>query len=188
VDIPPLGAFLRSYAASPITIGLHYVFMPLVLVASIFQFSARLRRSRPRLHRWLGRVFFAALLLGVGGAVHKVVTGDVYGGVLSQVQFGGMAIMTLACATAGGLAAKRRDFAAHERWMWVTYLVLWSSSAMSRLGILLLVPVWWKLGGGRHEDYVVPYNVVVGASWIVPPLIARLGQRPARGAPAASSR
>jgi uncharacterized membrane protein len=156
---------------SPLTIGLHYVSMPLVLVMSIFQFSARLRRRRPRLHRWLGRAFFAALLLGVSGAVQKVVTGDVYGGVLSQVQFGGMAITTLACATAGGLAAKRRDFAAHERWMWVTYLVLWSSSAMSRLGILLVVPVWWKLVGGRQEDYVVPYNAVVGASWVLPPLI-----------------
>jgi hypothetical protein len=58
--------------------------------------------------------------------------------------------------------------------MWVTYHVLWSSSAMSRLGILLLVPVWWGIAGGRQEEYVVPYNAVVGASWMLPPLIAWL--------------
>ncbi len=172
VDIPPVRYFLVSFAESPISIGLHYIFMPLVLVASVFQFSSRLRRRHPTVHRWLGRAFFGGVVFGVGGAVHKIFTADLYGGLLSQVQFTGMAVVTLASAGAGGRAALKKDFVAHERWMWRTFFVLLSSAAVSRLGILFVVPAWWSLAGGREEDYSLPYNAVLAASWLFAPMVA----------------
>jgi len=172
IVLPPVDAFQTSFVAHPVGIALHYVFMPLMLVAALFQFSAGLRARRPRVHRWLGRVFFACLLIGVAGGLARVVTGELYGGALSRLQFSGMAIMTLTCATLGGAAALRRDFVAHQRWMWRTYLVVWSSAVVSRLLILFVVPVLWRWMGGRYEDYVVPYNAVLVASWAFPPVIA----------------
>jgi hypothetical protein len=122
------------------------------------------------------RAFFLCFAFGVGGAILKIVTGDVYGGTLSRIQFSGMACAAIVCAVLGGRAALRRDFSAHEGWMWRTYLVLWSSSVASRLGILFLVPVVWRWMGGRVEDYPIPYNAVLAASWSLP-LLVRFGPK-----------
>src|SRR5262245_2467570 len=172
--LPPLDTIRVTYVEHPIGIALHYLFMPLALLVGAVQFSARLRQARPALHRVAGRVFFAALLVGVAGAVIKIVRGDLYGGTLSRLQFSGMAATTLVCATMGAVAARRRRLVAHERWMWRTYLVVWSSSVVSRLGILLLVPLAWRWMGTRSEDYVIPYNAVLAASWAVPLFVADL--------------
>jgi hypothetical protein len=182
-NLPPLPVLTTSYVEHPVGIALHYVFMPLLLVAALFQFSVAVRAARPAFHRWLGRAFFAALLVGVGGAVSKIVRGDLYGGTLSRVQFTGMALTTLFCAAMGAAAALRREFARHERWMWRTYCVVWSSSVMSRLGILLVVPLLWRWWGIESEtNYVLAYNLILAASWIVPffaadPLLARGRER-----------
>jgi hypothetical protein len=172
-DLPPIDVLKAAYVEHPLRIGLHYVFMPLVLLVALAQFSPRLRARRPALHRWLGRAFFLCFALGLGGAVLKIATGDVYGGTLSRVQFTGMALTTILCGAMGGRAALRRDFAAHERWMWRTYMVLWSSAVVSRVAILVVVPVLWRWMGGRAEDYPVPYNAVLAASWSLPLLLGK---------------
>lgn len=169
--VPAIEEFRRSFPGSQ-SIALHYFAMPLVLVAGAAQFSQPVREKAPRLHRATGWVMVTATLLGVSGALYRTFAGQLYGGMLSQLQFAGMGAMVLVCLSMGVVSARRRDFRVHERWMLRTYLVLWSSAVVSRLGLLLWVPLLWQIMGQRPEDYGVPYNAILFFSWAFPVVAA----------------
>lgn len=102
--------------AGNVLLGLHLAFAVLIIVGGLLQLLPALRRSRPRLHRWNGRVYLiAALTLSAGGVVMLWTRGGV--GDLSQ-----HLALTLNAVLIAGFAAialhhaRARRFEAHRRW------------------------------------------------------------------------
>lgn len=103
-------------AEHPLTEFLHRVGGALLLTVGLAQFWPALRRERPVLHRWTGRIYVAlALLAAISGIVLGVIVP--FGGLgetIPAVVFG----VALIVATLLGLArARARQFERHREWM-----------------------------------------------------------------------
>ncbi len=109
------GAFYTHIAAGPVA-----------LVVGTLLVSERLRRRFPAWHRVLGRVQVANVLLLV---VPSGLWMSYYAaaGAVAAVAFASLAVATGACAALGFRSAVQRRFAAHRRWMWRCYLLLFSA-------------------------------------------------------------
>jgi Predicted membrane protein (DUF2306) len=102
-----------AYAAHPVRILVHVVCSAVALVVGPLQFFPALR-ARRRLHRALGYTYALAVL---GGGLSGFATAFIaFGGLVSGVGFGLLALVWLGATAAAVRAAQQRDFAGHERW------------------------------------------------------------------------
>lgn len=80
------------------------------------QFSGSLRAGRPRLHRWLGRVYLGVGVL-VGGAAGLYMAPLAFGGIVSQTGFATLAGLWLISGARAYAHARARRFDQHRAWM-----------------------------------------------------------------------
>jgi hypothetical protein len=88
------------------------------LLIGPFQFSDRLRRARPKLHRWMGRTYIGAITLGAGFAMYIGANFEPKTIYVEQFFQAGLwwftAIMALVCILT-------KQLAAHKLWMMRSY-------------------------------------------------------------------
>lgn len=110
---PDMRATFEQHAFA---IGTHIFASALALVLGPFQFSARLRATRPALHRGLGRMYLG-VGVAIGGAAGLYMSVHAFGGPVAKLGFAGLALGWLYTGARAYAAARQRDFAAHRRWM-----------------------------------------------------------------------
>jgi uncharacterized membrane protein len=88
----------------------------IALLVGPFQFFGSIRRRHPKVHRVLGRVYLLGGILpgALAGIVVAVLT---TAGPIALVSFVFLDVFWLYTAVRAYRAVRRRDFAAHERWM-----------------------------------------------------------------------
>jgi hypothetical protein len=86
----------------------------IALVLAPFQFSASLRRARPAVHRWMGRVYVAAALMSSVLSVYIVARFEAPANWWSMGAMGGLWGM---CTLFAWLAAMNRSVLQHQLWM-----------------------------------------------------------------------
>ncbi len=109
-------AMQAVYRAHPVLIYGHVFAAALALALGPFQFSTRLRRTRPQLHRWIGRTYLGVGVL-VGGVFGLLLSRYAHGGPVAQVGFAVLALAWLYTGLRGWLAIRRGDVASHRQWM-----------------------------------------------------------------------
>lgn len=144
----------------------HLVSGPVSLILGTVLLSDRVRRRVPLLHRRLGRVQAACILLlvvpsGLWMAYYAAT------GAVAAAGLGLLAIATAACVALGWRAAVKRNFANHQRWMCRTFILLCSAVVIRMIGGLATV---------ANFDAVWLYPLSVWASWLVPLAIFELIQ------------
>jgi uncharacterized membrane protein len=117
----PLGATIHpdmraAFEAHRAGIYLHVFAAAVALILGPFQFSARLRTTRPTLHRWLGRLYLGIGVL-IGGLAGLYMASHAFGGLTARLGFGGLAIAWLYTGFRAYRAIRARDVASHRRWM-----------------------------------------------------------------------
>ena len=137
------GFFLAHIAASPLALGI-----------GALQFFPAIRR-RKSLHRFLGRLYGLAILLGgIGGlgiALHA------NGGLPARLGFALLALAWIG-VTAGALRhALRGDFARHRRWMIRSF-------ALTFAGVSLRLQL--AIGMAAAYDYATLVPVLAWACWL----------------------
>jgi uncharacterized membrane protein len=150
----------------------HIVSGPVVLVNGLVLLSESVRRRFGGLHRVLGRVQVAVLLLFMlpSGAV---MARHAFGGWPAGLSFLALSVATGGCAIAGVVHARRRRYDRHRRWMLRTYVLICSAVAL-------------RLISGATELVGVPgpeaaYVGAAWASWLVPLAAYEVAERwPAR--------
>jgi hypothetical protein len=161
-----------AYAAHPVRIVAHVVFAALTLFVGPLQFFPALR-ARARLHRTLGYVYFTGVL---GGGVAGLLTAFIaYGGLVARVGFGLLALAWLWTGLAALLAARRRDFKAHEVWALRSFAL-----SFAAVTLRLYMPLWFMSG----LDFAAFYPVQAWLCWVpnllfVEWLLLRASVRPA---------
>jgi hypothetical protein len=117
----PLGAMVhpemaKAFQANKVAIGVHIACSAFALALVPVQVLGVVRATWPRVHRWSGR---ALLGLGVlpGGIAGLIAATFAFGGVVSTLGFGTLALAWLACGGVGLRAARKRDWSAHRAWM-----------------------------------------------------------------------
>lgn len=146
---------------------LHVAGGSLAMLAGATQFIGPLRRHRPRLHRWLGRIYLAGILLGSAAVAGLIATTQ--GWLALKMAFAATGLAWLVTSFCGYRSIRRGDVEQHRRWMLRSYLVT-LSPAVFRLA--LLVPALMQLASPL---VMVPSLLVL--SWALPLLVHEAGRR-----------
>lgn len=149
----------------------HFIGSGVALLVGGFQFSARLRRRHPALHRWSGRTYLLACLAGgLGGLGLSSIS---FGGPATHVGFALLAVLWLYSGLQAWLAIRRRDLAGHQRWMIRSFALTFAAVTLRiELGLLT---------GVAGLDFADAYVTVAWLSWVPNLIIAEwfLVTRPA---------
>ena len=137
------------------------------LLVGAFQFSARIRTRRVRLHRRLGMVYLVAA--AVGGSAALLLAPVSAGGLAAHYGFGLLAVLWVGTAAMAYVGVRRRDYVAHRAWMIRSYAL-----CLAAVTLRLYLPLSAVAGIGFEQAYPaiawlcwVP-NLVV-AEWLVVP-------------------
>lgn len=137
-------AFLAHVSAAPVALAL-----------GAFQFMPRARSLAPGLHRWSGRVYGAAILLGAVAALGMLATAN--GGLAAQTGFGLLAVAWIATTAVAVRFAVQRRFADHRRWMIRSY-------ALTFAAVTLRLYLGAMMAAGM--DYVDAIGFLAWVSWL----------------------
>lgn len=128
----------------PLYFWAHVVASPIALAAGVAQFLPGLRSRRPALHRWTGRLYGVAVL--VGGSAGLVVALGANGGPVAQVGFAALAALWLGCTYVALRHAVARRIPQHRRWMTRSYAL-----TLAAVTLRLEIPI---LTLALSDDYI----------------------------------
>lgn len=163
----------------------HITASPVALAIATFQLMPNLRARRPGLHRWAGRTYGLAILIGGLGALGMLPTAN--GGVTAQVGFGLLAVFWLGTTAIAIIHARAKRFAEHRRWMIRSFALTFAAvtlrvelpilvfgfglsyvAAIAILGWLCWLPnlvvaeLWLARGQGYKTPITTPIITVMG--------------------------
>lgn len=123
----------RSFEAHRVAITAHIFGSAVALLLGPWQFFPGSRAALPGLHRLLGKLY---LLVGVlvGGLAGLWVSPFAFGGTVSALGFGLLAVLWLLTGALMFRTAHRRDFVAHRRWA-VRNFALTFAAVTLRIGL-----------------------------------------------------
>lgn len=157
----PLGALVHpdmkpDFIAHPIGVYLHVSAAAVALALGPFQFSARLRRERPNIHRWMGRAYLGAGVL-IGGLSGLYLSRFAFGGFPARLGFAALAVCWLTTGWRALLAVRAGAIDDHRRWMVRNF-----SLAFAAVMLRLYIPMSVIAGA----DFSVAYPVIAWACWL----------------------
>lgn len=157
----PLGVAVQpdmraAFEAHRFGIYLHVFASAVALALGPFQFFARLRATRPDLHRWSGRLYLGIGVL-VGGAAGLFMAIHAYGGPVSRLGFAGLALAWLYTGFRAWRAIRAGDVASHRRWM-VRNFALTFAAVTLRL--------WAPAAYAAGIPFETSYPVIAWLCWV----------------------
>ena len=121
------------------------------------QFIRRLRQTRPRVHRWTGRIFVvAALIVGVTALVMSPQMA--IGGALETTATSIFGALFLFCLCNAYRNARRRRFALHREWMIRTYAI--------GLAVTSIRPIVGVFFATQKLTHLTPHDFFGIAFWL----------------------
>lgn len=156
----------RMSAELPLNDFLHRLLGLGLLVMGALQFDAGLRRSRPRLHRWIGRSYLLLALIVIASGIVFALKTPFAGG--PEVLF--IALVSSALLFMLGRAwmmALRRDFALHREWMMRGYALFMFIAVQRLLAAPFLLLDWSERDRFIFTAWLAVLIVMVSAeTWI----------------------
>ena len=155
------------FFAAPLPVLIHVPAALLFSVLGAFQFAPGFRRQHRGWHRAAGRILVpAALLVAISGLWMTVTypwpAGDGLGVYLERLIFGSA---MLAAVVLGIDAIRRRQYAAHGRWMIRAYAIGLGAGTQ----VLTHLP-WFIFAEGRPGE--LPRAVMMGSAWVINVIVA----------------
>lgn len=153
-------AAIARRASYPWAIIGHILGGSAMLILGFSQFSSRLRRAMPLLHRWLGRVLVGAgTYFALSGLVMNASAKAQADSVLYNSAQNVMAVVFLTVLFLGIRAIRQRRVADHRAWMMRSYAITLGAATQT----VLLLPVFLLLGEVRG----VLVDLVFISAWVV---------------------
>ena len=146
---------LGQIEAARLAFLLHIVASPVALAIGAVQFFPRLRAARPVLHRWLGRTYGVAILIGGLGGLAMAPSAS--GGPVAAWGFGLLAVLWVATTAQAVRLAMARRFIEHRRWMARSYALTFAAVTLR-----LYLPFFF-LGG---MDYAQASVWLAWIAWV----------------------
>ena len=141
--------------AGKMAFAVHVLASPIALISALPQFLPDLRARRPSLHRWAGRIYaFAILMGGISGLLLAWTAQD---RPIAAAGFGLLAVSWLFITARGVLLARAGQVASHGRWMFRSF-----SLTFAAVTLRLQLPVLFALG----LNYPQASNIVAWTCWI----------------------
>ncbi|TAJ53450.1 MAG: DUF2306 domain-containing protein [Nevskiaceae bacterium] len=169
-----------------IVLGLHLIFVVLIIAGGALQLLPALRRRAPGFHRWNGRLYLlSAAILSLGGLALAWVRGTV-GGAAQHISVSINALLILIFAGIAWRLARERRFDAHRRWALRLFLAV-SGVWFFRIGLMLWLAIHQAPVGFDPKSFTGPFLSFLGfAQYLLPLAVLELYLRvQGRGRPGA---
>jgi len=134
----------------------HVIAAPVALALGVLQFVSRLRTNYPTIHRWVGRVYVIAVL--VGGASGLTIAPNAVGGPIAGAGFGLLAVIWIAATLQAIRLAMAGRVAEHRRWMMRSFALTFAAVTL-RLQLPFLI-------GGAGMSYAEASLIVAWSCWV----------------------
>jgi uncharacterized membrane protein YozB (DUF420 family) len=168
-------AMQEVYRMHPLLIHTHAFAAGLALLLGPWQFSTRLRNSRPQVHRWIGRVYLGAGIV-LGGVSGLALSRLAQGGGVAHLGFACLAVVWLGTGLKGYLAIRAGDRVQHRRWMLRNHAL-----TLAAVSLRIYIPISLAMGW----PFQTAYAVIAWLCWVPHLLIAQWwldrGRAPGRG-------
>ncbi|MEZ5560649.1 MAG: DUF2306 domain-containing protein [Pseudomonadales bacterium] len=148
--------FHARFDSMPVYAFMHVVGSGVALLIGGFQFSSQLRRRYLGAHRWVGRAYLLAVLMGgIGGFA---LAGVATGGLVARCGFGLLAILWLYSGWQAYAAVRARDLVNHRLWMARNFALTFAAVTLRiYLGLL---------GGALGYSFDEAYPLVAWLAWV----------------------
>jgi len=144
-----------NFDLQPAVFMAHVVAGSIALLIAPWQVAGQVRRRRPGLHRALGRVYAAAVLVAGTAALPMALHSSA--GPIAGAGFGALGVAWMACTGLGVQAARSGRMGEHRRWML-------RSVALTFAAVTLRV--YLPLPGLVGWDPVEGYKAIAWACWV----------------------
>ena len=154
---------LENPMLAPWGLQVHIAASAFAMILGAFQFLKVLRQKAPKVHRWMGRFYVAACVIGgvAGGTIALSSTA----GLVAGVGFFMLAILWVPFTLLALAAAMRRDFVAHERWMIRSFALTFAAVTLR---------LYLPLVGILDLDFLPAYRIIAWAAWVPNLIVAEL--------------
>lgn len=163
---PPLGKRFAEYI-TPLLF--HAGGGIIALCLGPWGFWTALRNKYLSLHRWMGRIYLLAVL--VGGIAGLYLAASAFGGLPTRIGFGMLGMLWLVTAAMAYLHIRRGNVQTHREWMIRNYALTFAAVTLR-----VRLPLFAALGYGFPAAYIA----VAWVSWVpnllVAEIIIRLGK------------
>ena len=144
------------YMTHTAMIVLHVAGAMLAILIGPFQFLEGMRKgSLLKIHRWLGRTYLMSVL--VGGLAGLYMAPLAYGGLVTHLGFGALAILWLFSGFMAYRHIRNKNLESHREWMARNY-------ALTFAGVTLRL--WLAVFGGFGMEFLISYMIVAWLCWI----------------------
>ncbi len=150
-------------------LGIHVGAAATALLIGPLQFLSRLRARRRALHRWFGRIYVAACLIGAIAALPLALGAST--GPITTAGFGTLAILWVFTTWLAWRYARRRRFAEHRSWMIRSFALTFAAVTLR-----LYLPIALALPFAFESSY----RAISFLCWVPNILVAELYLRAAR--------
>ncbi|MDP3495921.1 MAG: DUF2306 domain-containing protein [Hyphomonadaceae bacterium] len=147
----------------------HVAASGVAMLLGAFQFLKPLRRKAPTLHRWMGRVYVLACV--VGGLAGVSIALSSTAGPIAGWGFFMLGLLWVPFTLMALVSAMRRDFTSHEIWMIRSFALTFGAVTLR-----LQLPIAGALGeaGLIPSDFVWSYQYIAWLAWVPNLIVAEL--------------
>ncbi|MFB7911539.1 DUF2306 domain-containing protein [Kitasatospora sp. NPDC056076] len=144
-----------TYLAHQLPLGLHIFGAAVALLLGPWQFSTRLRRRSPRLHRAVGTTYLLGCLVGGIGAL--LLAPHAYGGAVSGLGFACLGVAWLLTGATGLRMILRGRVEDHRRWMVRSFALTFAAVTLRLMLVAAQV---------AHLDFRTSYLAIAWLCWV----------------------
>ena len=150
---PPFVAERRTTV--PWSLFAHLAGSAIAMAAGPWQFSTRLRQKALTVHRWSGRVYVMAVMVGgVGGLSLARLSEE---GMATHLGFGALALAWLGTTATAYMRIRARNVVSHRQWMVRSYAL-----TLAAVTLRIYLPISLLAG----IPYPVAYRAISWVCWI----------------------
>ena len=169
--------FVAARMAETPAMASHMLASAWALAVGPWQFSSRLRRHALAVHRWAGRSYVAAVVLGGLSAIALAPAAQT--GAVAGLGFGLLGVLWVASTIAALVAVRGGDLTAHRRWMTRSFAL-----TLAAVSLRLYLPAAFAAG----IPFTTSYPAIAWLCWVPNLIVAELLLRSrVRGVPASLS-
>ena len=151
-----------ALVARPWGIYPHAFFGAVAMLLGPFQLHRGFLANRSR-HRAIGKVYLvASLLTGLAGLVMAPFS---FGGLVTHLGFGALAIVLLGTTIAGYRAIRARRIGVHREWMIRSYALIYAA-----VSLRILIPTFLAAG----FEFPLAYRIISWLCWVPNLIVAEL--------------
>jgi uncharacterized membrane protein len=139
----------------PLLLIFHLTGGALAITLGALQLNSRIRRNYLAVHRWLGRCYVIAVLVGGSAGLMLATMAD--GGIPSSIGFGALGILWIGATVTAYLCARRRRIDLHRAWMLRSYSLTFAAVTLR---------IWLPLSQVAGLPFLPSYQAIAWLCWV----------------------